>query len=56
MEGTFIFHDLLLFACRCNGQIFGMLWVRRRGDDALRTFLDTFKVASVLQSNADRQV
>ena len=43
-----IFHDLLFFACHCQGDIFGMVSVHRRGDEALQSFFVTIKIQSVI--------
>ena len=49
-----IFHDLLLFACHCQGDILGMLSVHRRGDESLQLFLVTIQIQSVIPVSARR--
>ena len=48
LEISFIFHDLLLFTCRCQGDILGMLSARRKSDESLQSFPVTIKIHSVL--------
>ena len=52
MERDIIFHELLLFACHCQGDILGMLSVHRRGDESLQSFLVTIKIQSVIPVSA----
>ena len=48
LERSLNFHDLLLFVCPCQGDILGMISVRRRGDERLQSFFVTIKIQSVI--------
>ena len=48
LEMEFFFHDFLLFACHCQGDILGMMSVHRRGNESLQSFFVTIKIPSVL--------